>query len=443
MNPQHAPKTALTPPDADIEESPDGGDSGRPTLEIADILRRFGPQYQALHALSSGQARTLSDLTLCRTEVMGGHTTTCGDCGVSDSSFNSCRNRSCPKCQGQLSRIWVEAQILRVLETPYFHAVFTVPAELRPLFLANRRLLFNLLMKTAAETLLELCVDPKRRDLRPALTLVLHTWSQDLSFHPHVHCIVSSGGLSVDGTRWVNARGKGDFLLPMKVVTKLFRGKFMDGVMALEASRELKLADECARRVGCGTLLELKDKLYKTQWLFYAKRPFGGPEQVLKYLGQYTHRTGISNRRLRHVDEDGVRFAVRGGGEVTLKPLEFVRRFLSHVLPVGFKKIRHYGLLAPAQQKERLEAARRLLAELRPPKEEVTQAPLELVCPRPAKKEAGVCAHCGSTNLHTLRILRASRGPTEQKKQAHQQQALRFRALAEKIGYGASPARAG
>ncbi|MFM7199336.1 MAG: transposase zinc-binding domain-containing protein [Myxococcota bacterium] len=265
MNPQYASNTAqIHPPDTNIEESADT-DSGHPTLEIADILRRFGPQYQALHALSSEQARVLSDITLCRTEAMGGHTTTCGDCGLADTSYNSCRNRSCPKCQGQLSRIWVEAQMLRVLETPYFHAVFTVPAELRPLFLANRRLLYDLLMKTAAETLLELCMDPKRRDLRPALTLVLHTWSQDLSFHPHVHCIISSGGLSVDGTRWINARGKGDFLLPMKVVTKLFRGNFMKGVMELDKRRELKLADECARKAGCGTLLELKDKLYKTQ----------------------------------------------------------------------------------------------------------------------------------------------------------------------------------
>jgi hypothetical protein len=349
---------------------------GRAKLEVADIFRTYGSMYRMLHRLSLQELRVMRAIQRCRTAELGGHLEVCDTCGYSRPAYNSCRDRHCPKCQSLRQAAWLAARMERLLEVPYFHVVFTLPSELRPLCRNNPREMYDLLFEAASQTLLRLGHDPKRLGARLAFTAVLHTWTRELHYHPHLHCIVSAGGLSEDGTRFVY--GNPRFLFPVQVMGALFRGLFL---------AELKKRQSCGKiRTEGLTKVPNLDALYRTKWVVYTKRPFGGPEQVLSYLGRYTHRVGISNQRLISMDAQGICFSTKGGKRVTLAPEEFIRRFLLHVLPPGFLKIRHYGLWASACAEE-LEKARRLLqAEVaaRP------QAPRRYEAEQPAPKTA----HC-------------------------------------------------
>jgi hypothetical protein len=334
----------------------------RPTFSIGDIVRAHGPEFQRTHVLTPDQGRALRAIAACRTAALGGHLDVCADCGYCRPSYNSCRNRHCPSCQGAASKAWVEARMQRVLPTRYFHLVFTLPEQLRPLVHRNRRLLFDLLFETVSQTLLTLGADEKHLGATIGITTVLHTWTRDLSFHPHLHCVVTGGGLTAAGEEWIDSASS-RFLFPVKVMSDLFRGKFMAGLVRLYDGNALDLGGPIEYLSDPEAFQLLKDTLYRKRWIVYAKRPFGGPEQVFAYLGLYTHRVAISNRRLLAVDEDGVRFRTRDDKTATLTHDEFLRRFVLHVLPKGFVKIRHYGLLAPRHAGTKLDAARQILAD--------------------------------------------------------------------------------
>ncbi len=331
--------------------------AGRPRFEVADIFRRHGPDYARTHALSAAKRRVLSDVTVCRTAALGGHMDVCGQCGHERPSYNSCRNRHCPICQSFEQAKWIDARKKRILQTHYFHLNFTLPAELRPLVRCNQRELFGLLFKTTAQTLLTLGRD--RFGATLGITQVLHTWDRKMLFHPHVHCIVTGGGLTDDG-RWVSARP--NFLFPVPVMRELFRGKFLDGLKRLHDKGKLRFGKGCESIAGDKRFARLLDKLYNKKWVVFAKRPFGGPEQVVTYLGQYTHRVAISSYRLLDVTNRQITIRTRGDGTESMTPQEFLRRFLLHVLPKSFRKIRHYGLLAPSNIKTRFAQAKTLLS---------------------------------------------------------------------------------
>lgn len=318
-------------------------------MEVADIFRAHGEVYRQQHVLTPDQQKVMRAIEVCRTEVLGGHLDVCDRCGHSQPSYNSCRNRHCPKCQSLVGAKWVEERMARLLPVHYFHVVFTVPSSLRPVFRRNQRAMYKLLFEATTKTLLTLGDDEKRLGAQFGITAVLHTWTRELEFHPHLHCIVTGGGLSPDGTTWVAARRK--YLFPVKVLSRLFRGLFLDGLSRLHAAGDVRID---------GDLHALLDPLYGAEWVVYAKRPFGGPDHVFKYLGRYTHRVGISNQRLLSFDHRGVCFATKNGRTITLAPQEFIRRFLLHVLPPGFVKIRHYGLFASGNVPTRLAAARSL-----------------------------------------------------------------------------------
>lgn len=311
------------------------------------------------HVLTPDQHAVLRAIARCRTAALGGHVDVCDSCHYERPSYNSCRNRHCPKCQSLAQARWIERRMERVLPTHAFHAVFTLPSELRGLVMANREKLFDILFASAAEALLELGRDPKWLGAELGITSVLHTWTRDLRFHPHVHCIVTGGGLSLDGARWIATRP--DFLFPVRVLGALFRGKFLARLLRLYDRGELRLDGPAAVLADPARFARLRDKLYRARWIVYAKPPFGGPEQVFRYLGRYTHRVGLSNRRLVSLDERGVTFRTYGEQTVTVAPDEFLRRFVLHVLPKGFVKIRHHGLMAASNVSTRLAIARRLL----------------------------------------------------------------------------------
>ena len=306
----------------------------------------------------------LRHLVDCRTAALGGHVDRCTSCERIRISYNSCRDRHCPKCQSLKKAEWLEARRQHLLPIPYWHLVFTLPAALRPLALRNKRVVFDLLFDTAADTLSTLARDPQHFGADIGFTTILHTWSQNLQFHPHVHCVVTGGGLGTRDQRWIPAQE--DFFLPVKVLGRLFRGKFLDALR--EAHRQGKLHGSAAAVQTPSAWKHLLDRLFQLDWVVYAKPPFGGPEHVFRYLGRYTHRVAIANHRLLAVREDSVTFKVRDyadGGKkkrLTLAASEFIRRFLLHVLPHGFVRIRHYGLLAARNVRTRLVRARELLA---------------------------------------------------------------------------------
>lgn len=321
----------------------------RPRFEVADVFRASIESYRQNHVLTSEQERVVRDLLACRTAALGGHIDVCDDCGFERPAYNSCRNRHCPKCQGLAQALWLDKRKEHLLPVNYFHVVFTLPAELRPLALSNRRAVFSLLFQAASETLLALGRDEERLGAALGFTAVLHTWTRDLSFHPHLHCIVTGGGLGTDG-EWVSLPHS-RFLFPIRVISPLFRGKFLAGLQRLHSEGKLRFGGGSAALADANAFRSLKDSLYRKDWNVYAKPPFASAEKVYRYLGRYTHRIGISNHRILDLDETTVRFRTRGEKTVTLSHEEFIRRFLLHVLPTAFVKIRHYGLLASATAK--------------------------------------------------------------------------------------------
>lgn len=356
----------------------------RASLEVADIFRAAGPAYRASRAghLSLDQLKVMSAIETCRTAVMGGHVEACTDCGHWRVAYNSCRNRHCPRCQGAAARAWLAEREADLLPVGYFHVVFTLPAEVAQVALQNKAALYGLLFQAASETMTTIAADPKHLGARIGITAVLHTWGSAMTHHPHIHMIVPGGGLSADGSRWVSSRLA--FLLPVRVLGKLFRRVFLTRLMALHDAGRLAFFGSLAHLADRRAFLSHLSPVRKKRWVVYAKPPFAGPETVLAYLSRYTHRVAISNSRLLRFDQSGVTFRYkdyrRAGAErqqvMTLAADEFIRRFLLHVLPKGFHRIRHYGLLAGATRKTTLDHVRRLLgvapapadvAEIEPP----------------------------------------------------------------------------
>lgn len=326
--------------------------AGSSDLTVNALFRRFGTAFAATTSLSLQQRRVLRDLQLCRTPQLGGHLERCDSCGHCHLLLHSCRNRHCPTCQSLLQKAWLEARCERILPVPHFHVVFTLPACLRPLVRAHGSHLYKLLFETTSTTLLTFGKDPRHLGAQLGITAVLHTWTRDLQFHPHLHCIVTAGGLNADGSRWVP--GSPRFLFPVKALSALFRGKFLDGVQQLFHQGHLP-------SLGALELSLLLASARAQPWVVYAKRPFGGTKALFSYLGRYTHRTGISNQRLLSVSDDAILFRTRGKQTCTLAPFEFLRRFLLHVLPPRFVKVRHFGLYASGNVNHRLRKALLLL----------------------------------------------------------------------------------
>lgn len=342
----------------------------RTSLEVADIFRAAGPAYRTAHAghLSLHQLKVMSAIEHCRTAAMGGHVEACEDCGHWRIAYNSCRNRHCPRCQGAAARTWLEAREADLLPIGYFHVVFTLPAEIAAIAFTNKALVYDLLFKAASETMLAIAADPRHLGARIGITAVLHTWGSAMTHHPHVHMIVPGGGIAPDGSRWISSRPA--FLLPVRVLGALFRRLFLTRLLQLHNAGRLAFFGKLAELSDRRAFLRHLSPVRKKRWVVYAKPPFAGPEAVLAYLSRYTHRVAISNSRLISFDGANVTFRYkdyrRSGAErqqvMTIAADEFIRRFLLHVLPKGFHRIRHYGLLAGAMRKESIALARKLLA---------------------------------------------------------------------------------
>jgi hypothetical protein len=372
-------------------------------LEVADIFRAYGPawRHQERGHFSLGQLKVMSAVENCRSAALGGHTLRCSSCAQPQIAYNSCRNRHCPKCQGSAAQRWLQARSADLLPVDYYHVVFTLPAPLSALAYTNKELMYGLLFDVAAETLRTIAADPKHLGARIGLTLVLHTWGSALTHHPHVHGIVPAGGLALDADRWVPCRP--GFFLPVRVLSRLFRRRFLEALSAAHARGQLQCFGEFAALSSATDFAQWLAPLRQCEWVVYAKRPFAGPQAVLAYLSRYTHRVAISNSRLLALDERGVTFRwkdYRAQGRtryktMTLSTPEFMRRFLLHVLPSGLHRIRHYGLLAHAHRKINIAMARALLqvpAPATPPDSD----PLSAQGSRPP---TFVCRHCGAPML--------------------------------------------
>jgi hypothetical protein len=338
-------------------------------LEVADIFRAHGPAWRTANAghLSLGQLKVMSAIESCRTAALGGHVAACQDCGHSHIAYNSCRNRHCPKCQGAAAKDWLAARQAELLPVEYYHVVFTLPAPIADIAYHNKAAVYCILFKAAAETLITIAADPKHLGARIGLTAVLHTWGSALTHHPHLHMIVPGGGFSPDGKRWVSCRP--GFFLPVRVLSRLFRRLVLDKLTAAHHAGRLCFFGDHPQLADAQPFAGYLAPLRKAEWVVYAKRPFAGPEAVLAYLSRYTHRVAISNSRLISLDDHRVTFKYKDyrrkeherDKTMTLTPHEFIRRFLIHVLPHGFHRIRHYGLFANGGRADNLARARQLL----------------------------------------------------------------------------------
>jgi hypothetical protein len=390
----------------------------RPALEVADVIRQHGAAFLARHggALTGPQRQALRDLARCRTAALGGHLQRCADCGHEQPAYNSCRNRHCPKCQARTRAEWLDREATFLLPVEYFHVVFTLPAEVADVALAHPAVLYDLLFQAAAATLREVAANPKRLGAQIGVLLVLHTWGQNLHHHPHVHGVVTGGGLScnaqgvIDPTpRWVSCRP--GFFLPVRVLSRVFRGKYLAGLR--QAFDQGKLPGWPTADAFAQWLAPLAAKA----WVVYAKPPFGGPERVLKYLARYTHRVAISNHRLVSLADGRVTFRYQDYADahrpktMSLTAEEFLRRFVQHVLPRGFVKLRHYGLLANRHREARLEVSRRLLVA-------VTAAALLAGAATPEPDPVALepprvrgCPQCGGVRLERIAVPQGGPGP--------------------------------
>ncbi len=341
------------------------------TLEVADIFRDHGAAWRGAHAghLSLGQLKVMSAIERCRSAALGGHVLCCEGCAEMQIAYNSCRNRHCPKCQGSAARRWLEDRQADLLPVDYYHVVFTLPAPISDIAYQNKAVIYDLLFKAAAETLLTIAADPKRLGARLGITAVLHTWGSALTHHPHIHCIVPGGGLSLDGEHWVAC--KSGFFLPVRVLSRLFRRLFLEKLSAAHHAGRLQFFGEHQHLADPRDFANYLSPLRKIEWVVYAKRPFAGPEAVLAYLSRYTHRVAIANSRLIACDQRGVTFKWKDYRAkrrdryktLTLATDEFMRRFLIHVLPPGFRRIRHYGLFANHVRLKNVQRLRQFLSE--------------------------------------------------------------------------------
>lgn len=386
----------------------------RAKLEIADIFRAHGPTWRRDNAghVSLAQLKVMSAIEACRTEALGGHVAGCTKCGHHHIAYNSCKNRHCPKCQGPAARDWMEARAEDLLPVEYFHVVFTLPAEIARIAYWNKRAVYGLLFKSSAQTVMTIAADPRRMGARVGMTSVLHTWGSALTHHPHVHMIVPGGGLSPGGSRWIACRP--GFFLHVRVLSRLFRRLFLEGLMDLHRAGKLAFFGDLEELAEAGAFAAWLAPFRKSEWVVYAKPPFGGPEAVLAYLSRYTHRVAISNARLVSADANTVAFRwkdyrIKRGDRQKVMRLatpEFIRRFLIHVLPDGFHRIRHYGLLASSTRKANITKIRALLCLQRPedpvaPSAEAEAAPLTLREP---------CPCCGGP-MRIIEIFRRGQKP--------------------------------
>ncbi|MER8842841.1 IS91 family transposase [Mesorhizobium sp. M0913] len=386
----------------------------RASIEVAGIFRAAGPAYRAAHAghLSLAQLKVMSAIEHCRTAALGGHVEACEDCGQWRIAYNSCRNRHCPKCQGAAARTWLAEREADLLPVGYFHVVFTLPAEVADIAFHNKALVYDLLFKAAAETMLTIATDPKHLGARIGITAVLHTWGSAMTHHPHVHMIVPGGGIAPDGSRWISSRPA--FLLPVRILGKLFRRLFLTRLVALHEAGRLSFFGSIAHLIERRAFLRHLAPIRKKRWVVYAKAPFAGPEAVLAYLSRYTHRVAISNSRLIAFDKSGVTFRYkdyrRDGADrqqvMVLATDEFIRRFLLHVLPRGFHRIRHYGLLAGSARKASLARIRELLNVAAPSEDDNSVEPTDFRPP---------CRCCGGSMIiiETFERWKQPRGPPD------------------------------
>jgi hypothetical protein len=375
----------------------------RPTLEVAEIFRDHGPAWREANRghVSLDQLKVMSAIERCRTAALGGHVARCENdaCAHTAIAYNSCRNRHCPKCQGAAARQWLAAREAELLPVGYFHVVYTVPAPIADIAYQNKRVIYDLLMKAAAETTLTIAADPRHLGARIGITAVLHTWGSALTHHPHVHMIVPGGGLSEDGGRWISSRP--GFLVPVRVLSRLFRGRLLAMLAEAHAHDRIRFFGDHAALADKRAFKRFLAPLRRREWVVYTKEPFAGPEQVLRYLSRYTHRVAISNRRLVAADANAIAFRWKDyridrpdcWKTMTLSPHEFIRRFLTHVLPKGFHRIRHYGLFANGNRAANLARSRELLGALPrvvEPEEEQAATPDE------PRVQPCTCPRCGA-----------------------------------------------
>ncbi len=372
-----------------------------PTL--GDVIRRFGAALQARHgeAMTAAQKAVLSALGRCHTAALGGHLYRCDSCGAEHAAYNSCRSRHCPSCLAHKSAQWLEARADELLPVPYFHVVFTVPQQIASVVWGNKKLGYEILFRAAAHTLLQIARDPRHLGAQIGFLAILHTWTQTLLYHPHIHCVVPGGGLSPDRTRWIGCRD--NFFLPVKVLSRLFRGKFLALLDAAAKRGALRFAGSTASLADPRAWTCLLRQMHRKDWVVYAKPPFGSPEQVLKYLARYTHRVAISNRRIASLTSEHVTFRYhdRAHGnairEIKLDGVEFLRRFLLHVLPKGFVRIRHFGLLANRARETNLAVCRSLLGATPAPRRDPMQTP--------DYDQPAICPTCQTGRLHLIATL--------------------------------------
>jgi hypothetical protein len=391
----------------------------RPTLEVGDVFRKYTPAFLERydHVLSIDQRRALKDLALCRTAALGGHVEACDGCGHERIAYNSCRNRHCPKCQALARARWLADRAQELLPVEYFHVVFTLPDDLALLGLYNPRVIYHLLFRVTAQTLLQAAADPKHLGADLGFLAVLHTWGQNLHLHPHLHCVVPGGGLAPDGSRWVACRP--GFFLPVRVLSRLFRGKFLASLHEAFQHHRLRLQGQLQPLADAKAFGDLLERLRGTEWVVYAKPPWGGPGPVLKYLARYTHRVAISNHRLVKIEGDKVFFHYKDYADdhsqktMALDAVEFIRRFLQHIVPSGFVRIRHFGFLANRCRAEKLKRCRQLLAGCSTPvsapalrHEPVSDAVAEPVVERHR------CPQCGAGRMIIVERLEPRPSPT-------------------------------
>lgn len=388
----------------------------RPALELADIFREHGPAYRQSRSLPRDQLRVMRAIEICRTAALGGHLEKCSDCSHTRNSYNSCRNRHCPKCQSLARAEWVESRKLELLPVEYFHVVFTLPEPIAQMALQNKALVYNILFRASAETLLTIAGDPKHLGAGIGFFSVLHTWGQNLLHHPHVHCVVPGGGLSPDRDRWIACRP--GFFLPVRVLSRLFRRLFLERFQKAFDQGELNFFGDLKPLQNPQVFTQYLAPLKEGEWVVYAKPPFGGPRQVLEYLGRYTHRVAISNQRLLSMENGQVSFQWKdyrtqdqsnNSQVMTLEVDEFIRRFLMHTLPAGLQRIRYGGLFSNCKRKVNLALCRQLLTPLA----DLLPAPLdcasfgETLTPEPERR----CPQCGIGTMIRVTILPAYRWP--------------------------------
>jgi len=380
-------------------------------VEAADIFRAYGSAYRQSHAheMPLRQLRAMRAIEVCRTAALGGHVEQCDSCGAVRVSYNSCRNRHCPKCQCLDKERWLEARKNDVLPVRYFHVVFTLPENLRALALRNQRVIYQILFRAASETLKELTRDPKHLGAEVGFIAILHTWSQNLMDHPHLHCIVTGGGVSPDGKRWIPC--KRCFFIPVKVLSRLFRGKFLAYLKEAREKEELVFPGTIAHLKEEQSFKALLDDLYEKQWVVYCKPPFKNAETLIEYLGRYTHRVAISNERLVKLEGDRVSFRYRDRNDhdtvkvMSVDVSEFIRRFLLHILPDGFVKIRHYGILSNRNRQRKLARCKKLLGVDGPQEHKQEKESWQELLQRITGHDPRICPFCGKGTMVLKEVL--------------------------------------